>query len=389
MVRLGVESFVRDYGDSLDTERLGLISNPSGVTRDLTPTVDLLYRSDNWNLRRLFAPEHGIRGNVRENGSGVDETIDDRTGLPVRSVRGENGTQFARAIEDLDVVIYDMQDVGCRFYTLVSTLVYALKGVEEADKRLLVLDRPNPIAPLEPAGNLHAPLGGSTLEEYVLPVVHGLTVGELAWYFKEEFDIRANVEVVEVEEWERETWYDETGHPWVPPSPNMPTLETATLYPGTCFFEGTTLSEGRGTAKPFELVGAPWVDAQEWADQLNDFDLPGVGFRPAYFTPMFSKHERRDIEGVQLHILDRDRIDPVHVGFVMLISAFTTYPESDWLQYDSEHFIDRLVGGSHLRKMVDEANAEADPMEMATRLREYWHKDIDRFTDLRQRYALY
>lgn len=379
MTRLGVDTLVSEQRDVLAGQRLGLVTNPSGVRADLTPTVDLLH-GDEWALKRLFAPEHGIRGSA-QHGTGIDEPVDDRTGLPIESFRDVPNGQFERLFDGLDTIVYDVQDIGCRFYTHVTTLLLALEGAAMADKRLVVLDRPNPIAPLGATGNVAPPLGDGTDVTYELPVVLGLTIGELARYCNEEHGVNADLEVVPLEDWDRDTWFDETGLPWVLPSPNMPTPMTAVVYPGTCFFEGTNLSEGRGTTKPFELVGAPWIDAQDWSDQLNGFDLSGVGFRPAYFTPMFSKHERKDIEGVQVHVLDRDAVDPVEVGLTMLISAFTTYDECEWLGYENGYFVDKLAGGAHLRKTVDGSKRDVDPLDMVESIEAYWADDCDRFLD--------
>ncbi|WP_433632845.1 exo-beta-N-acetylmuramidase NamZ family protein [Halomicrococcus sp. NG-SE-24] len=388
MVRLGIESLISNTHDRIAGERIGLVTNPSGVTRNLTPTIDLLFTDDDVELARLFAPEHGIRGNAQADVD-IGESVDEQTGLPVYSFNGDNNTELPEKLANLDTLIYDMQDIGCRFYALIYTLSRALEGVADTDTRLLVLDRPNPLGPLEAVGNLAPPLGASPANGYELPVVHGMTVGELASYFNDEYDIGASVEILEMDGWSRDMWFDQTDLPWVLPSPNMPTLTTATLYPGTCFFEGTNLSEGRGTTKPFELVGAPWIDADEWSQTLNSYDLPGVGFRPAYFTPMFSKHERRDIEGVQVHILDRDTIDPVNVGITMVLSAFTSYPEADWLHMGDEYFIDQLSGGSHLRKIVEDASSEVDASDMYRSLRQYWSDALDEFVETSSDYIRY
>jgi len=388
MVRLGIEAVLASEKSPLSGERLGLITNPSGVDSELRTTIDLLDDREAFDLRALFGPEHGIRGSEQA-GVEVEDSIDEKTGLPVKSLYGEEKRLRPEMVADLDTVVYDMQDTGCRFYTLIYTLAYALEGVSEAGKRMVVLDRPNPIAPLAPSGNRVPDAHASFVGDYRLPIVHGMTVGELASYFNEEFDIGADLRVVELDGWERDVWYDATDLPWVYPSPNMPTLRTATVYPGTCFFEGTTLSEGRGTTKPFELVGAPWIDAESWADSLNGECLDGVAFRPAYFTPMFSKHERDDIEGVQLHVLDRDAFDPVRTGLTMLISAFNTYPECDWVAYDGEYFVDKLAGGDFLRKTIDEADAANGARAMADGIVERWADDRASFLDARERHLRY
>ena len=388
MVRLGIESILESQDSLLSGDRLGLITNPSGVDSELRTTIDLLHDREAFDLRKLFGPEHGIRGSEQA-GVEVEDSIDEKTGLPVKSLYGEERHLRPEMVTDLDAIVYDMQDIGCRFYTLIYTLAYALEGVAEAGKRMVVLDRPNPIAPLTPGGNRVPDSHSSFVGNYELPIIHGMTVGELARYFNGEFDIGADLEVVEMDGWERDVWYNETDLPWVYPSPNMPTLRTATIYPGTCFFEGTTLSEGRGTTKPFELVGAPWIDADEWADALAAEGLPGVGFRPAYFTPMFSKHEREDIEGVQVHVLDREAVDPVRVGLTMVISAFATYPDCDWVEYDEGYFVDKLAGGSYLRKTIDELDAANGASEVADGIIGRWEDERNEFLDAREEYLLY
>lgn len=387
MVRLGIETIIDDPG-LLPGKKLGLITNSSGVTQDLTPTIDVLHEHRSFTLDRLFAPEHGIRGNAQADVD-IEQTVDHKTNVPVHSLYGENGNRLEEKIGDLDALVYDMQDIGCRFYALIFTLIRALEAAAKTDTPVVVLDRPNPIAPLASAGNLAPPVGAFPVDGYELPIVHGLTVGELASYFNTSCEIGAQLSVIGMDGWHREDWYDQTGLPWVLPSPNMPTLSTATIYPGTCLFEGTNLSEGRGTTKPFELVGAPWVDAEEWAEALNECNLPGVGFRPAYFTPMFSKHERRDIEGVQVHILDRTLVNPVAVGVTMLASVFTKYSESDWLETGNGYFIDSLVGGKYLRKTLDEAKQDIEPDSIRTGIQDYWKADIQSFSEESSQYMRY
>ncbi|WP_255171517.1 exo-beta-N-acetylmuramidase NamZ family protein [Natrononativus amylolyticus] len=388
MVRVGIETLVDTEMAAVDGERVGLITNPSGVDSTLVPTIDTLYSHDDVELVRLFGPEHGIRGNEQA-GVKVADSVDERTGLTVRSLYGDDRRLRPELVSDLDTVIYDMQEIGCRFYTLIYTLAYALEGVGETETTFLVLDRPNPIAPLGVDGNRVPPEHGSFVGDRRLPVTYGLTVGELARYFNAEFDLGANLEVVELEGWTRETWYDELELAWVPPSPNMPTLDTATIYPGTCLFEGTTLSEGRGTTKPFELIGAPWIDAESWASALNALEIDGAAFRPAYFTPMFSKHERRDVEGVQIHVMDRDRIAPVEIGVKTLLTAFQRFPEADWVHSNGEYFVDKLAGGPWLREAVEGMDADESVDDIYGRFEREWTGERAAFAELVEEYALY
>ncbi|WP_238709545.1 exo-beta-N-acetylmuramidase NamZ family protein [Natronorubrum halophilum] len=385
---LGIETLLDERADLLEGERLGLITNPSGVDSSLTPTIDLLYEDEAFDLRKLFSPEHGIRGNA-EAGEGVGDTVDEKTGLPVLSLYGDTRQLQPEMIEDLDAVLFDIQDVGVRFYTYIYDIARSLETIGDTDKRFVVLDRPNPIAPLSVTGSRIDDENATGIGDYRLPIIHGMTVGEIARYFNDEFDMGADLEVVQMRGWNREMWYDETGLPFVPPSPNMPTTETATIYPGMVYFEAATLSEGRGTTKPFEYVGAPWIDGQEWAEALNELDLPGVRFRPVWFEPTFDDHEGENVGGVQTHVIDRSRFQPVRVGLSMLVSAFLTYPESDWISWGDTYAIDSRANGSELRETIDAADPDTDPVVLADQIRSDWETDIDEFRSVREPYLLY
>lgn len=387
MVELGIERLLSSRTDLLAGGRVGLISNPSGVDSKLRSTIDLLAEHEVVDLQRLFGPEHGIRGRAMA-GEQVDDIVDERTGLPVSSLYGETRRPTAEMLADIDTLVYDMQDIGTRYYTLVYTLAYAIEGAAEHDTPIVVLDRPNPIAPLSPAGNRVPDAHSSFVGDYRLPIIHGLTVGELACYFTGAFGMDAALDVVEMSGWSRDAWYDQTALPWVPPSPNMPTLRTATVYPGTCLFEGTTLSEGRGTTRPFRLLGAPWVNGAEWAQTLNDLALDGVGFRPAYFTPQYHKHDGEQVEGVQVHLRDRDVVEPVTVGLSMLVAAFRDYPDSDWRSNEDGYFIDRLAGGPYLRERVDAIDGDPIPAVVAD-IQERWDDDLAAWEREREPYELY
>jgi len=387
MVELGIDRLLSERPGLLAGERVGLVSNPSGVDRKLRSTVRLLHNHDEVALQRLFGPEHGIRGRARA-GAPVEDTTDERTGLPVSSLYGETRRPTAEMLENVDTLVYDIQHLGVRYYTLIYTLAYALESAAEHGTRVVVLDRPNPVAPLGVGGNRVPDEHASFVGDYRLPVTHGLTVGELARYFCGEFGLDIDLTIVWLSDWSRSDWYDETGLAWVPPSPNMPSPATATLYPGTCLFEGTNLSEGRGTTMPFELVGAPWVDSVEWADALNGLGLSGVRFRPAAFTPSYQKHEGKDVEGVQVHLRDRDGADPIEIGLVMLVSAFQRSPEADWRAFDGGYFIDRLAGGSHIRKRLD-ATDDADVMAVVEAVRDGRREDVAAFRSARESYERY
>lgn len=388
MVRLGVDRLFDEYGHRLEGRRVGLITNPSGVDSSLVSTIDRLDAYDGVELARLFAPEHGIRGD-RQAGETVPDEVDERTGVPVRSLYGDTRRIQPEMIDDLDAVIYDMQDVGCRFYTLVYTLANAMEGCGGTDTEFVVLDRPNPIAPVGVSGNRVPDDRASFVSGRRLPIVHGLTIGELARYFDGEFDLGVDCTVVEMTGWSPDRWFDELDLPWIPPSPNVPTPETALVYPGTCLFEGTTFSEGRGTTKPFELIGAPGIDAHEWASALDEIGLEGVGFRPVSFEPTTSKHEGEIVSGLQLHVLDRDRFAPVETGIAMLLSAVRLFSDLEWIRMDGTYFLDRLAGGPWLRRAIDDHDRSRRLSKLFRELIDRWTDDVESFERCRERYARY
>lgn len=388
MVSLGVERLLDRPSSLVGDERIGLLTNHAAVDHGLTPTVDRLDAAEEIDLRQLYGPEHGLRG-TEQAGVAVESSTDSRTGLPVESLYGETRRLTPVLLDGVDTLLCDLQDVGSRYYTLVSTLAYAMQGVAAADARMVVLDRPNPIAPLGVSGNRVDPAFSSFVGGYRLPITHGLTLGELATYLNDEFDMGATLDIVEIRGWQRSQWFDETDLPWVLPSPNVPTLTTATLYPGTCLLEGTNLSEGRGTTKPFELVGAPWIDAEEWATQLEASALDGVAFRPTAFRPTFSKHQEEAVKGVQVHVRDRDAIDPVRVGMTLLVSAFTGFEKTAWVEDGDAYVIDRLAGTDTLRRTVDERRGAADPSVIADEILADWESDRAAFEAVRGEYERY
>lgn len=387
MVTLGIDQLLADPPESVLKGNVGLITNPSGVNEELIATIDLLADHSNINLEVVFGPEHGVRGD-RQAGVEYGDGIDDATGVPMKSLYGETRRLKPDAVADLDVVIFDIQTVGCRFYTYLYTLAYALEGIASTDTELIVCDRPNPIAPMNIDGNRIPDTHANFVGGYRLPIIYGLTVGEIASYFNYEFDINANLTVIELSGWDHDDWYDETDLYWVQPSPNIPTLTAAILYPGTCLFEGTTLSEGRGTTTPFETIGAPWIDPIEFSDTLNNLDLPGVIFRPMYFTPSFSKHKDKRCAGVQIHFEDRDQVEPIQVGLTVLITAFQLYPKSDWSTVEDNHTIDRLAGGPIIRERIN-AMGDENPLTVCKDIRTRWIEDIEEFGNFAAQYRLY
>jgi len=339
----------------LKGKRLGLITNHSGLTKTLVSTIDVL--KERFDLVALFGPEHGIRGDI-EAGGKVDTYTDKRTGLPVYSIygnnldSGEDNRPAADTLLNIDILLLDIQDVGCRFYTYESTMYNSMEACAKAGKTFVVLDRINPINGADVEGNILDIKFRSFVGIGPVPNRHGMTLGELARWYNSECGIGCSLEVIPVSGWKREMYGDETNLQWVNPSPNIPNIGAALLYPGTCLFEGTCVSEGRGTTRPFELIGAPWLDADALAETLNARHLPGVIFRPAAFLPSFSKFAGEFCRGVQLHITDRNTIRPVTTAIALLEAIRDQGGEKfTWLQSASKrYFIDRLAGTDILRK---------------------------------------
>ena len=376
MVKTGLERLVQEQASLLSHQRVGLVSMPAAVLPDLTSSLDAL-REAGIQVTALLGPEHGFRGAALD-GAHIQDTTDPRTGLPIYSLYGAISEPTTDMLADVDVIVFDMQDVGVRFYTYLSTLFYVLRGARKAEKPVLVLDRPNPITGERVEGGPVAPGYESFVGIMDIPMRHGMTLGELARYMNEECALDADLRVIEMHGWQRDMWFDETGLPWVPTSPAMPHLSTAALYPGMCLLEGTNLSLGRGTALPFEVCGAPWLDSYDLASALNQLSLPGVRFRPTVFTPCASTHAGQQCYGVQVHVTDRDAFAPVEMALHLLASARRLCGEAwEW----NAHF-ERLAGGSTLRSALE---AGTNVMEITAG----WAESISRFVQRREKYLLY
>ncbi len=375
---------------ALAGKRLGLITNPTGVTKSLEATLDVLHRDERFRLAAAFGPEHGLRGEAQD-AVHIGDFHDESTGVMVYSLYGPNRRPTAEALASLDALVFDIQDVGVRFYTYISTMLLSMRACAEAGKESIVLDRPNPIS-----GNL---VEGGILDERFtsfvgacpVPVRHGLTAGELAVWANETLGIGCRLTVCKMTGWRRAMWADETDLPWVMPSPNIPSLDTATVYPGACFVEGTNLSEGRGTTRPFELIGAPWVDGPALADRLNDMGLAGCRFRPVFFEPSCSKHVGEVCGGVQIHVLDRDVFRPVRTGVYILATIHELYPDQfQWIgtpeqQAAGRLHIDLLAGTDELRRTLDLGGYGRGIDDLLTK----WEADAERFEAERERFVLY
>src|SRR5205823_942928 len=283
----GLERLLAERQDLLGGARVGLVCNQATVDHRLRHGADLLHAHPGVRLTTLFGPQHGVRGDVQDNMVETAHATDGRTGLPVYSLYSETREPTESMLGDVDVIVVDLQDVGCRIYTFVYTMANCMRAARRFGKRVVVCDRPNPIGGTAVEGNVLDPAFASFVGLFPIPTRHGMTAGELARLFNEDFGIGCDLQVVAMEGWTRAQWMDDTDAPWVMPSPNMSTLDTATVFPGTVHLEGTQMSEGRGTTRPFELVGAPYVDAEDYAARLEALSLPGVRFRPTVFPPTF------------------------------------------------------------------------------------------------------
>src|SRR5437588_7097088 len=327
-IKLGVERLLTDKIDLLRGVRVGLVCNQASVDHTLRHVADVFHQHRAVKLTALFGPQHGIRGDVQDNMVENGHGIDRNTGLPVYSLYSETREPTEEMLKDVDVIVVDLQGVGCRIYTFVYTLANCMRAAKKFGKKVIACDRPNPIGGTQVAGNLLDPAFASFVGQFPVPTRTGMTDGELAWMFNEQFGIGSDFECVPMEGWSRELWYDETDAHWVLPSPNIPTVCSASVFPGTVHLEGTQMSEGRGTTRPFELVGAPYVEAWELARHLEGFGLPGVKFRATNFLPTFQKHAGVTCGGVQVHVLDREAYRPVLTGVAIVKSCFDLYGES-------------------------------------------------------------
>ncbi len=381
-IQLGNERLFDEVFHLVEGKRVGLITNQSGVNSNMERTADRMHRTSGVELRALFGPEHGFRGDS-EDGVRVDTERDAGSGVPVYSLYGLVRQPGDAMLRELDVVVCDIQDVGVRFYTYVSTIYLAMKACAERAIPFVILDRPNPIgAAVE--GNVLDPAFASFVGIHPIPVRYGMTLGELARLLNEDAGVEADLNVVEMAGWRRDCFWEETHLEWVPPSPNMPSVETAVVYPGMCFFEGTNISEGRGTARPFEQVGAPFIDGFRLADELNSLLLPGAAFRPVRFVPAFGKYEGQSCGGAQLHVVDRTNFLPVTTGFEAVAAVKRRWPEHFAWRIPEEgiHNFDKLAGTDRIRLALD-AGAEVADLALE------WEAERRPFMDLRGRHLLY
>jgi len=385
-VALGSERLLDSGG--LAGRRVGIVCNPASIDSGFRHIADRLAADPGLRLGALFGPQHGFRSDVQENMIETGHARDETRRLPVYSLYSETREPTAEMLRDLDVLVIDLQDVGTRIYTYIYTMAYCLRAARRHRVKVIVCDRPNPIGGAAVEGPMLDAGYESFVGLYQIPMRHGMTIGELARLFNEHFEIGADLEVVKMEGWRRPLYADQTNVPWVLPSPNIPTIDSAVVYPGTVLFEGTNVSEGRGTTRPFELVGAPWVVAERFAGEMNQLGLAGVHFRPAVFEPTFHKHAKTSCGGCQIHVLDRETFRPVEAGVALLDAFRRAKPDAfAWREppYEYEHDkppIDILAGSADLRKQLD---AGVSAREIARS----WEKPVDAFLKIRERFLLY
>jgi uncharacterized protein YbbC (DUF1343 family) len=383
--RTGVERLIATEYEALRGQRFGVITNPTGVLPDLRHEVDIMAGAT--DIRAVFGPEHGFRGTAQA-GSSEAFFTDEQTGLPVYDTFEKTPDELAEIFTeaDVDTIVFDIQDVGARFYTYIWTLTDSMQGAAKAGKRVVVLDRPNPITGLRASGPVLHPEYESTIGRAPIAQQHGMTVGELAVLFNQTFVPKpVDLAVIPMTGWRRDLEWEQTGLPWVPPSPNMPSTDTAFIYPGACLFSGTNLSQGRGTTRPFEFLGAPFMD-HRWAEALTALHLPGLLFREAYFVPTFSTYVNEQCCGVQIVVTDRRRLDAVGLGVALLSTARRLYPGTQWLDVgeDGRHdyWLDHLTGTDWVRTAID-AGRDLAAIERG------WSDDLRKWERIRRRFLRY
>jgi uncharacterized protein YbbC (DUF1343 family) len=383
--RLGLEVFLDEQVEMVDGLRVGLVTSATSTDSSLVNTVHRLHIHPAIHLVALFGPEHGFRGEAQSKEE-IGISIDPLTSLPVYSLYGKTYKPTPEMLDKIDVLVVDLQDVGVRFYTRLSTLAYVLQASAERKIQVIVLDRPAPINGLTVEGPVLDTSYSSFMGMYPIPVRHGMTIGEFAQLVNEAFSIRCRLAVVPMQSWRRSMWFDQTNLPYVPTSPNLPTLETLTVYPGTCLIEGTNLSEGRGTTKPFEYIGAPWIEAESLADKLNALNLTGVRFRSVYFTPTFGKYQGELCAGVQVFVTDRVEFRSIEVALHMIKQIKQEYPAYfSWQEPDipdGHYHIDLLCGNSKVREYID---TEKPLRALFTQ----WQDEIQAFLRMRSDFLLY
>lgn len=374
----GLDVIEKDNFSSLKGCKVGILANPSSVNRHLIPITDLIYKNKAIELSAIFGPQHGLYGHTQDNMIEWEGFRHPRFNCPVYSLYGKVRKPKDSMLEGLDIIVIDLPGIGSRYYTFLWTAMLMLQACENKKIKVLVLDRPNPITGLYQEGPGLNKNFLSFVGLHPLIIRHGMTIGELLSLIHKELNLKTYMEIISMENWHRELWFYETGLPWVFPSPNMPTPDSSLVYPGGCLIEGTLLSEGRGTTKPFELIGAPYIEGDLLKKDLESFDLNGVIFRPVYFEPAFQKHAGKVCGGLQLHITDRHKFEPVKTFTALLLSIHRLYEKENlWrpppYEYEYEKLpFDILSGSENLRKQIDRG-------ESLEAIVDSWKQDLREF----------
>lgn len=381
-VKPGVEVLLEEHLDLLKGKRVGLITNPSGVNSHMESTVDLLYNHPDIDLVALFGPEHGVRGDVTA-GYKVDDFVDPKTGVPVYSLYGKTRKPTPEMLADVDVLIYDIQDIGSRAYTYIYTMALSMEAAAEQGKQFIVLDRPNPLGGNLVEGPVLDPEFSSFIGLYPIPFVYGLTVGELAQLFNTEFGINADLTVVPLKNWRRDMSGDETGLEWVITSPHIPHSKTALFCAATgCIGELHTVDIGIGYTLPFELIGEEWINADELSAELNSYRLPGVYFRPIHYKPYYFTREGTQLQGVQIHITDVGKFEPMTTQIYILCAIRKLYPEQPIFETQRTGMFDKAMGTDRVRREIREGKPAAEIIAE-------WQNDLADFMKIREKYLIY
>lgn len=387
-IKLGVERLLAEKIDLLRGAQVGLVCNQASVDHSFRHVADVFHENPDVKLTTLFGPQHGIRGDVQDNMIETGHAVDRKTGLPIYSLYSETREPTEEMLRNVDIIVFDLQDVGTRIYTFIYTLANCMRAAKKFGKKVIACDRPNPIGGNKIAGVVLDPAFASFVGQFPIATRHGMTVCELGRMFNEHFEIGSDLECVTMSGWSRELWYDETDAPWVLPSPNIPTVATTVVFPGAVHLEGTQMSEGRGTTKPFEFAGAPYIDADDYAAALAAFEFPGVHFRACGFMPTFQKHAGQACGGVQIHVTDRTVFEPVVAGIALVKTAFDMYgDEFRWkdppyeYEYDRNPF-DLISGTSKVREAIERGDSLAA-------MSASWEAPLSEFGEVRKQFLLY
>ncbi|PKL51669.1 MAG: DUF1343 domain-containing protein [Nitrospira bacterium HGW-Nitrospira-1] len=388
-VKTGLDRAEKFWPKPLKKASIGLLAHPASINTGYVHSSEIFLKTKKCKLSALFGPQHGIKGETQDNMMEWEGFHDPAAGLSVYSLYGRTRKPLPAMLKNIDAMVIDMQDAGARYYTFIWTMALVMEASQEQNKAVVILDRPNPIG-----GDMtEGPVLQSEYASFVglrsLPVRHGMTIAEIALYLKEVYYPALDLYIINMEGWKRQMWFDNTGLPWVLPSPNMPTLETAAVYPGMCLLEATNLSEGRGTTRPFEIFGAPFIEPDILVKRLREFRLPGVVFRSLHFLPAFQKHAGKLCGGAQIHVTERKKFKPFKTAAAILKSVRELYPKDfSWnkppYEYEEKLLpIDVLAGTDRFRKDM-EAGKDINAMEA------WWNKELSEFNrKIRKKYLIY